>query len=126
MISDRGQIPNGGLGFSTPVSSRRTFFRWATAGAAGLIAMGLAIPLLGYMISPALKRRVQPWVDVGSIDDLPVSERKQLDYVTTIQDGYLESQSQKAVWAVKRLEGQVKVFSPMCTHFGCGYRWNGI
>ena len=26
---------------------------------------------------------------------------------------------------MKQPDGQVKVFSPMCTHLGCGYRWDG-
>ncbi len=108
-----------------PVGSRRAFFKWVTVGAAGFIGLGLAIPLLGYVISPALKRRERKWVDVGSVEDLHVDDPKQLDYVTTIQDGYLKSQSQKAVWAVKQPDGQVKVFAPMCTHLGCGYRWEG-
>jgi len=125
MISDSSQIPKDGPGSSTPVGSRRTFFRWVTAGVFGLIGAGLAIPLLGYVISPAMKRRERPWVDVGSVEDVPVDEPKQLDHVTTIKDGYLESQSEKAVWAVKRSGGQVNVFSPMCTHLGCGYRWDG-
>lgn len=112
-------------GLQTPVGSRRTFFRWVTAGVAGLIGVGLAVPLLGYVISPALKRRVRPWVDVGSVQDLPIGDPKQLEHVTTIQDGYLKSRSQKAIWAVKQADGQVKVFSPMCTHLGCGYRWDG-
>jgi len=98
----------------TPVGSRRAFFRWVTVGAAGFIGLGLAIPLLGYVISPALKRRERKWVDVGSVEDLHVDDPKQLDYVT-----------QKAVWAVKQPDGQVKVFAPMCTHLGCGYRWEG-
>ena len=110
-------------GLSAPIGSRRTFFRWVTAGAAGLIAVGLAFPLVGYVISPAMKRREQPWMDVGGVDDLSVGAPKQLDHVTTIQDGYLESRSQKAVWAVKQMDGTVVVFSPLCTHLGCGYRW---
>ncbi len=123
----RGQDPlaESGAGCKTPVGSRRTFFRWVTAGIAGLIGTGLAIPLVGYLISPALKRRERPWVDVGSIDDVPVGEPKQLEHVTTIRDGYLESRSHKAIWAVKRSDGAVTVFSPMCTHLGCGYRWVG-
>lgn len=125
MISDASQIPEDGPGSSTPVGSRRTFFRWVTAGVFSLIGAGLAIPLLGYVISPAMKRRERPWVDVGSVEDVAVDEPKQLDHVTTIKDGYLESQSEKAVWAVKRAGGQVNVFSPMCTHLGCGYRWDG-
>lgn len=110
-------------GLSSPVGTRRTFFRWVTTVAAGLIGIGLAVPLIGYVISPALKRREHSWVEVGSVDDLPVGKPKALDYVQTIQDGWMESRTQKAVWAVKQADGQVTVFSPMCTHLGCGYRW---
>ena len=110
-------------GLSTPIGTRRTFFRWVTTVAAGMIGIGLAIPLIGYVISPALKRREQTWVEVGSVGDLPVGDPKPLDYVQTIQDGWMESKVQKAVWAVKQADGQVTVFSPMCTHLGCGYRW---
>jgi len=110
-------------GLSTPIGTRRTFFRWVTTAAAGLIGIGLAIPLIGYVISPALKRRAQPWVEVGGAEDLPVGIPKQLEYVQTIQDGWMQSQTHKAVWAVKQADDRVTVFSPMCTHLGCGYRW---
>jgi len=110
---------------SSPAGTRRRFFQWVTGTAAGLIGLSLAIPLVGYVISPALKRRARSWVDVGAAEELPVGKPKQLDYVATIQDGYLETKVQKAVWAVKQPDGQVTVFSPMCTHLGCGYHWNG-
>ena len=51
----------GTPGFSTPVGSRRKFFQWVTRAAAGLIGLSLAIPLVGYVISPALKRRDKPY-----------------------------------------------------------------
>jgi menaquinol-cytochrome c reductase iron-sulfur subunit len=111
-------------GLSTPIGTRRTFFRLVTAAAAGLIGLGLAVPLIGYVISPALKRREQPWVEVGKTDDLPVGTPKQLDYVQTIQDGWMASQTHKAVWAVKQADGRVTVLSPICTHLGCGHRWD--
>lgn len=110
-------------GLSTPIGTRRRFFAWVTGAAAALIGLGLAIPLVGYVISPALKRRERPWVEVGEVDDLPVGVPKQLDYLHTIQDGWMESQTHKAVWAVKHADGRVTVFSPICTHLGCGYRW---
>jgi len=112
-------------GFYTPVGSRRRFFQWVTRAAAGLIGLSLAIPLVGYVISPALKRREKPWVEVGEVDELVPGEPKQLEYVATIRDGYLEAETHKAVWAVKQPDGQVTVFSPMCTHLGCGYHWDG-
>lgn len=111
-------------GFYTPVGSRRAFFRWVTRAATGLIGVGLAIPLFGYLISPALKRRPLPWVDVGGVDELVVGKPEQLEYIVTVQDGWMETKTHKAVWAVKQADGQVTVFSPICTHLGCGYRWD--
>lgn len=123
MMSDGDNQVEGEFGLHTPVRTRRSFFSWVTAGIAGLIGVGLAVPLLGYIISPALKRRERTWVDVGGVGDVPAGEPKQLDHVTTIQDGYLQTRSQKAVWAVKRPDGEITVFAPKCTHLGCGYRW---
>lgn len=111
-------------GFHTPVGTRRKFFQWVTRAAAGLIGVSLAIPLVGYVVSPALKRRDKPWVEVSGLDELKAGEPKQLDYVATIHDGYVETKMHKAVWAVKQSDGKITVFSPMCTHLGCGYAWD--
>ena len=122
MSEQPGDSEEGGV--HTPVGSRRTFFRWVTRAAAGLIGLGLAIPLAGYVISPALRRRAQSWVEVGRLDTLSVGEPAQLEYVTIVRDGYMEAKSQKAVWAVKQPDGAVTVFAPLCTHLGCGYHWD--
>jgi menaquinol-cytochrome c reductase iron-sulfur subunit len=108
----------------TPVGTRRRFFVTVTRMAAGLIGLGLAVPLFGYVVSPALKRRVQSWVDVVGADKLSAGEPMQLECVLTIKDGYIETTSHKAVWAVKQADGQVTILSPMCTHLGCGYHWD--
>ena len=71
----------------TPSGTRRTFFQWATAAAATLIGLGLAIPLVGYVVGPAFKRREQPWVDVGEAAPLAAGEPTQLDYMATARDG---------------------------------------
>jgi menaquinol-cytochrome c reductase iron-sulfur subunit len=104
---------------------RRKFFRRMIGFCAGVIGAGLAIPLLGYVISPAFKRREQPWVEVGKLDELPVGEPTQLDHLQTVQDGWRATTSHKAVWAIKQTDGRLTVFSPLCPHIGCGYRWDG-
>jgi len=105
-------------------ASRRRFFKWVTRAAAGFIGLSLAIPLVGYVVSPALKRRDKAWVEVGGVDELSAGEPKPLDYMATIRDGYIETTMHKSVWAVKEMDGRVTVFSPMCTHLGCGYSWD--
>lgn len=124
MSGEDGKEQEFVTGLSSPVGTRRTFFQWVTAAAAGLIGLGLVVPLAGYVIAPSLKRRAQEWVEVGSVDALPVGVPTQLDYMQTVQDGWLASTTHKAVWAVKQPDGSVTVFSPICTHLGCGYRWD--
>ena len=55
-----------------PVATRRQCFEWVTRAAAGLSGLGLAVPLVGYVITLALKRRAQSWVDIAAVENLPV------------------------------------------------------
>lgn len=114
--------PDGG--FYTPVGSRRSFFSWVSGAIAGVIGLGLAVPLAAYFVSPAFVRHKQSWVSVGNVDDLPVGTPTTLDYSMSIKDGWMETKSIKAVWAVRQPDNQIKVFSPICPHLGCGFRWN--
>lgn len=109
---------------STPVGTRRAFFKWVTGLSSAFIGLSLAIPLIGYVISPALKRRKESWMSVGKVEALPVGDPKDLNYSMTVQDGWLEAKKTTAVWALKHQDGTVTVFSPICPHLGCGYRWD--
>jgi len=109
----------------SPKGPRRRFFVWMISAIAGVIGLGMAVPLAGFVISPGLKRRTKRWVDIGSVDDLRAEEPKQLEHITTIKDGYIETKATKSVWAIKKADGQIIVFSPLCPHLGCGYRWDG-
>lgn len=124
MANETGQHDGMDGGLSTPVGSRRSFFAWMTGAAVAVIGLGLAIPLVGYVISPALKRRERAWVDIGAVDEIAEGTPTQLNYMATVRDGWVETQLQKSVWAVKRPDGTVTVFSPICPHLGCGYRWD--
>ncbi len=91
----------------------------------GVIGVGLAVPLIGYVASPALKRRESSWNDVGPIDKLISGEPEELEFVNTVKDGWRTASVKKVVWAIKQLAGHVVVFSPICPHLECGYRWDG-
>ena len=68
--------------------------------------------------------RERPWVKVSDVNELPVGEPKQVEYVVAVRDGWLETQTHKAVWAIKQGERDVTVYSPICPHLGCGFRWD--
>jgi menaquinol-cytochrome c reductase iron-sulfur subunit len=111
-------------GFSTPIGSRRRFFQWVTGAAASVIALGLGIPLIGFLVSPAFQRRAQSWVDVGKAEAVPGDRPTQLEYKQTVKEGWRTTTVHKGVWAVRREDGEVTVFSPICTHLGCGFSWD--
>lgn len=102
---------------------RRSFFARATAAIAGFIALVLSIPFAGYIISPGLKRMKRDWADAGSTEGLAVIEPRELSYITTTVDGWLPSTGMRSVWVVKQADGGMVVYSPICTHLGCAYRW---
>jgi menaquinol-cytochrome c reductase iron-sulfur subunit len=95
-----------------------------TAFIMGMIGLALSIPLVGTVISPAFRRQARDWAEAGNADELDVSVPKELTYVVTVQDGWLKTTAMKSVWAVRQPDGKITVFSPLCTHLGCGYRWD--
>ena len=110
-------------GLSTPVGTRRSFFVKVTMLISSIIGFSLTVPIVGYVISPALRREPKDWVSVAKIEDIPANDPTALDYSMTVKDGWQRSQSTKGIWAVKHDDGQITVYSPICPHLGCGYRW---
>ena len=110
----------------SPEGPRRKFFAWVTRAIAGVIGLAMAVPLAGFVISPGLKRRAKRWAEVGLVNELKVDEPRQFEHIVTIKDGYIEAKVTKSVWALKKADGEIIVFSPLCPHLGCGYRWDGV
>jgi menaquinol-cytochrome c reductase iron-sulfur subunit len=92
--------------------------------ATSVIGLALAIPLASYVISPALKRRKDSWAEVGPTKTLQPNEPKELEFSSIIKDGWRQIATKKAIWAVKQPAGNIVVFSPICPHLGCGFRWD--
>lgn len=105
---------------------RRTFLARLTGSIAGLIGMAVGIPLVAYTILPALKRQKPEWADVGSVASLQTGVPKELALVMSVSDGWQRTTTKKSVWALKDDRGTITVYSPICTHLGCGYRWEAV
>ncbi len=104
--------------------SRRKFLGYVIGGAAGVIGLGYAVPIADYIIGTSLKSEPETWTKAGSIADLKVDEPVTLTFNAIEKTAWQEKTVERDVWAVKRADGTVTVFSPICPHLGCGYRWN--
>ncbi|MBI4401777.1 MAG: ubiquinol-cytochrome c reductase iron-sulfur subunit [Nitrospirae bacterium] len=103
---------------------RRGFVVGLTGTIIAAIGAVVGIPLVGYTILPALRKRPETWTDAGPVAELVHGQPRELRVLQTVSDGWLKGTVAKSVWAVKQATGEVLVYSGLCTHLGCGFRWN--
>ncbi len=105
--------------------SRRAFLFKLSLALNGAVGAVVAVPILGYLLGPALKKNASynSWVSLGSISEFPEGETRLVDYrnpTTTVTDGMTGN---AACW-VRHIEGkQFQVFAINCAHLGCPVRW---
>jgi Rieske Fe-S protein len=106
--------------------SRRAFFAkiglLLNAGAATL----LAIPVIGFLLSPVLRARKstsQAWVSLGSIDRFPAGQTRMATYRNPYLNSWDGETANIACW-VRHVEAdRFQVFAINCAHLGCPVRW---
>jgi menaquinol-cytochrome c reductase iron-sulfur subunit len=105
--------------------SRRAFLFKLSLALNGAVGAVVAVPILGYLLGPALKKNASynSWVSLGSISEFPEGETRLVDYrnpITTVTDGMTGN---AACW-VRHIEGKrFQVFAINCAHLGCPVRW---
>jgi Rieske Fe-S protein len=107
---------------AVPPSRRRFLFTLGLALNA-VVAVLVAIPLLGYLFGPIRRRAAQSWIGLGPLENFPVGETRLATYENPFRVPWDGLTAQIACW-VRRLEGeQFRVFAINCTHLGCPVRW---
>ena len=92
----------------------------------GLIAVALAVPIVGFLLSAITRGRGNAylsWVPLGAVSDFPEGETR----LATFRNPYVTPTDGKtadtACW-VRHIEGgQFQVFAINCMHLGCPVRW---
>ncbi len=103
---------------------RRSFLKGGIAFIGSLISFAIGVPLIGFAISPALKKGSKKWVDVGIVDLLKGSRYKKINYTFQSKDGWVEINKKRSVYVTDKGDGDFVVFSRVCTHLNCLVRWN--
>jgi len=104
--------------------SRRNFMVRAIIGIMAFVGAALAVPLGGFGILPALRKRHAGWSDAGTINDLLVDKPQERRFFQIVKSGWQEEKQERSIWIVKRADNSVTAFAPNCPHLGCGYRWS--
>jgi Rieske Fe-S protein len=105
--------------------SRRAFMFKLALWANGAVGAVLAVPVIGYLLGPAVKKGASDnsWVALGPLSDFPEGETRLVNYrnpMTTSWDG---ETGDVPCW-VRRVSGTTfQVFAINCAHLGCPVRW---
>jgi menaquinol-cytochrome c reductase iron-sulfur subunit len=105
--------------------SRRIFLFNLSLFLNGIVGVILAIPIVGYLLGPALRKKSSQntWINLGKLTDFPEGETRLADFrdpFTTDWDG----QTGNIPCWVRRIQGSdFQVFAINCAHLGCPVRW---
>ena len=103
--------------------TRRKFQEWSVLCLGGIAQAALALPALAYLLVPGRKKASEEWTDAGSIAALPTDRPTKVPVQRKQQDSWKSSVETTSVWALKKNDAEIVVYSPRCTHLGCGYHW---
>ena len=101
---------------------RRAFI--TTAALVGVTAAIASVPLLSYVITPALKKGTSRWIDFGPVENLKSGEIEMLSYEFMVKDGWQVLPQRGFVWVKHEHPDKIIVFSSTCTHLACNVIWN--
>jgi Rieske Fe-S protein len=105
--------------------SRRVFLFKLSLLLNGAVGAILAVPIVGYLLGPALKRTTNEdaWINLGPLTNFPEGETRLVNFrnpVTTPWDG----QTGDIPCWVRHISGNdFQVFAINCAHLGCPVRW---
>ena len=91
----------------------------------GMIGAALAIPVLRYVLSPAIRRPAgaDAWISLGALERFPIGETRLGSFAvpdTSAADG---ATGNAACWVRRTGEHAFQVFAINCAHLGCPVRW---
>jgi len=102
-------------------TDRRSFLKTTALTGGCVILMG--VPLVSYVIAPAMKKGTGKWVEFGPVEDLESDNFNMLSYEFMVKDGWLVLPQRGFVWARTDSREKVKVYSSTCTHLACNVIW---
>lgn len=104
--------------------SRRTFLSIATWGIGGLLAAGLWIPGMIYLVGPALQQEdTEDWIRLGSTSKVKVGEPTLFTTSVEQKIGWITNQEEISVYIYTDNGRDYIAMSNICTHLGCRVRW---
>jgi menaquinol-cytochrome c reductase iron-sulfur subunit len=109
-----------------PDLSRRDVFAKIGLLLNGIAVTILAVPVVGYLVSPILRGsggQYKRWVSLGDLEEFPEGQTRLAKFINPISNKWDGDTDKIPCW-VRRVAGEkFQVFAINCAHLGCPVRW---
>jgi Rieske Fe-S protein len=99
----------------------------ATGVVGGFITAALGIPVVGFLIAPALREdKAGAPIAVGKLEDIPVGKFHPFSFTITKVNGWERTASNYGGYILRRSEApdDILILSSRCTHLSCTVNWS--
>ena len=103
--------------------SRRKFFKVIIGVFAFLNGLVLGIPYIRAIITKAPLKKLK-WSKVGDVTSLAKMQPTNMAFQMRSTDAYLHQEVTRSVWVIRHSESEYTVYSPICPHLGCHFKWD--
>ncbi len=105
------------------MAGRRRFLARMSIALGGLAAAVVGIPIVGFLLSPLLRKAPRSWRPVGSVEKFRVGDTVEVTFLDASPLPWAGVAAQTAAWLRRNTEEEFIAFSVDCTHLGCPVRW---
>jgi menaquinol-cytochrome c reductase iron-sulfur subunit len=103
---------------------RRTLLARASGALGTILAGGLGLPALFYLLVPGRRAAASALLDAANLSDLHAGEPQEVTLRRTRLDGWKLTSDKTTAWLVRMNEDEVVALAPQCTHLGCAYHYD--
>ena len=105
--------------------SRRDFVKVTTAALGSIMGVVMGIPIVGYLIDPALKAQSsEAKIPLGPLENFPIGTPKAFSFTRSNINGWEKTVNSYGGFVLRKSESEMLVLSNRCTHLSCSVNWD--
>ena len=105
--------------------NRRDFVKIVMAFVGFLMGIILGLPLVSYLISPALRaQKEDDWVPLGVLENYPIGVPTLFNFTRTKVNGWEKTAISYGIYVWRKSETELVALSNVCTHLSCRVSWH--
>jgi menaquinol-cytochrome c reductase iron-sulfur subunit len=123
MEPERTPVPSPPPVADPRLLKRRQLLSGLSLALSGIAAALVGVPILGFLLSPLVRKPPKIWRPVGTLDQFPVGTTTRVIFLDASPLPWAGVTARTAAWLRRESEEEFIAFAINCTHLGCPVRW---